>query len=128
MWERQRPNIKRYFARVKMLDSFLVATNLKETLTLVEIMSNPVFLGIVGGAAVLACGYLLWNKKGEEISSALASVFSSDDGKGLPHLRPTRVVSMDTVNIPKVPPNVPAPVPITTSSARGTYARPNQFS
>lgn len=101
MWERNRPNLKRYFARVRMLDSFKAATSLSEGSNLMELVTSPVFLGIVGGSVALAGGYFLWKNTAPKISAALGTVFGEEYTPGtFTAPTPTRRVSMNAIPIP----------------------------
>lgn len=46
---------------------------------MVDFLTSPVVLGILGTTAIVAGGYYLWNKKGAEISAILASLLSDDN-------------------------------------------------
>jgi len=81
MWEKNRPQIGRYFARVQMLDSFQSAiTMIEETTHTMDFLTSPVFLGLLGTSVILAGGYYLWtNNKGADIVEALKSFFNDDN-------------------------------------------------
>lgn len=78
MWEKNRPQLKRYFARVQLLASFHQAVTMTEVSPVMDLFSSPVFLGVLG-TAVLLGGYYLWTKKGTEITSALQSLFTDEN-------------------------------------------------
>lgn len=126
MWERNRPNIKRYFARVQMLDSFRAAITLTEGSQLMDLFTSPVFLGILGTTAVLAGGYYLWSKKGPEISSALTALFSSDENSNDVPIK--RVVNMNADPRKYAAAYAPLTTPTMPTSAPRVQAKPSQFS
>jgi len=64
MWERNRPNVKRYFLRVQKLDSFQQAVKVSPPTGIFDVLSNPYFLGFLGTTAILGGGYYIWNRNG----------------------------------------------------------------
>ncbi|CAL8069275.1 unnamed protein product [Orchesella dallaii] len=96
MWERNRPNVKRYFARVQLLESFQQAVSMTEGFPMMDFFTSPVFLGILGTTVILAGGYYLWSKK-DSVGSALSSFFGDDNQnhqqRGAFNSRPSRMAS-----------------------------------
>jgi hypothetical protein len=61
MWERNRPSVTRYFARVQQLQSFKKAITVTSGAGLRDIFESPTFWIFVGVVAV-GGGFYLWNK------------------------------------------------------------------
>jgi len=81
MWEKNRPQIKLYFARVRLLDSFQRAITMTETdeSHTLDFFTSPVFLGLLGTSVIVAGGYYLWINKDSDFGSVLRSFFNDDN-------------------------------------------------
>lgn len=63
MWERTRPNIEKYFSRIRKVESFKKATSMSEGFApLLEFLQNPYAWAVLGGAAGLLGLYYLTTK------------------------------------------------------------------
>lgn len=60
MWE-NRPFIKRYYARIQQVESFKLATTIKGGNGFVDMISSPLFWGVVGVIAIAGGAYWYHN-------------------------------------------------------------------
>jgi len=61
MWERGRPAVKRYFERIRKVESFKLATSMSDGMDrFLEFIKNPVLLTMLATAAVVGAGYYLY--------------------------------------------------------------------
>jgi len=110
MWERQRPFVKRYFARVQRLDTFKKAVTMTEPSRILEFIASPVFLGVLGTTAILAGGFYLWHNRANNMSftealHSLLNIFNNNNNKKIEA---------------SVSPVVVQPVPVTASNPTGS--------
>jgi len=80
MWERNRPYVRRYFARIQQLESFKNAISMTNSGGLTDIFSSPLFWGLLTVVAVAGGGFYLWNRN-QSGNKGLPSLLESSNAE-----------------------------------------------